>query len=138
MNGGVEDTMSKGLLIALALLAGPAAAQDAARGAELFAGHCAACHGAAAEGDGPMTAVLAVAPPDLTGLAAAEGGTFPMERVVRSVDGRSMILAHGGAMPLFGRILEGEGAVYDAADGTPVITKAAVLDIAAWLASRQD
>jgi hypothetical protein len=41
-------------------------------------------------------------------------------------------------MPLFGTILGGEPAVIDAADGTPVITKAAVVDIAAWLASIQD
>jgi mono/diheme cytochrome c family protein len=135
--------MRTGFLAALALvaapaLAGPAAAQDAERGAELYRGHCAACHGAAAEGDGPMTAVLGVAPPDLTALAAAEGGTFPMERVVRSVDGQTMILSHGGPMPLFGAILGGEPAVYDSADGTPVITKAAVLDIVAWLEAMQD
>lgn len=131
--------MRTGLLIALALGAAPAAAQDAVRGAELFLGHCAACHGAAAEGDGPMTTVLEVAPPDLTALAAAaEDGVFPMERVVRSIDGRTMILAHGGPMPLFGAILGGEPAVFDSADGTPVITKVAVLDIAAWLASIQD
>jgi mono/diheme cytochrome c family protein len=130
--------MRKMMVIGLALLAAPAAAQDAARGAELFRAHCAACHGTGAEGDGPMTQVLAVAPPDLTALAAAEAGEFPMERVVRSIDGRTMILSHGGAMPLFGAILGGEPAVFDAADGTPVITKAAVLDIAEWLAASQD
>ena len=130
--------MRTGLVIAIARLAAPAAAQDVARGAELFAGHCAACHGATAQGDGPMAAVLAVRPPDLTALAAGEGGAFPMERVVRSIDGRTMILSHGGPMPLFGSILGGEPAVIDSADGTPVITKAAVLDIAAWLAARQD
>jgi mono/diheme cytochrome c family protein len=126
------------MVIGLALLAAPAAAQDAGRGAELFRAHCAACHGIAAEGDGPMTEVLAVAPPDLTALAAAEAGAFPMERVVRSIDGRTMILSHGGAMPLFGTILGGEPAVFDAADGTPVITRVAVLDIAGWLAAIQD
>ena len=125
------------LLVTLALVAGPAAAGDPERGAELFRGHCAACHGAAAEGDGPMVEILEVAPPDLTALAAVEGGTFPLERVVRSIDGRTMILSHGGTMPLFGTILGGEAAVIDAADGTPVITKAAVIDIAAWLQAIQ-
>ncbi len=119
-------------------LAAPAAAQDAVRGAELFAGHCAACHGAGAAGDGPMAQILAVKPPPLTGLAAAEGGAFPMERIVRSIDGRTMILSHGGPMPLFGQLLGGEPAVIDAADGTPVITKAAVVDLAAWLLSIQE
>ena len=130
--------MRTGLLVMLALAAGPAAAQDPVRGAELFAGHCAACHGGAAEGDGPMGAVLEVQPPDLTALSAGEGGTFPLERVVRAIDGRTMILSHGGPMPLFGTMLGGEAAVIDAADGTPVITKAAVLDIAAWLEAMQD
>jgi mono/diheme cytochrome c family protein len=126
------------LLIGIACLAGPAAAQDPGRGAELFAGHCAACHGSGAEGAGPMADILRVAPPDLTRLAAAEGGTFPMERVVRAIDGRTMILSHGGPMPLFGQILGGAPAVIDAADGTPIITKAAVVDLAAWLAAIQD
>ena len=130
------------LVLVLGLAALPAAAQDmgadVARGVDLFAGHCAACHGAEARGDGPMGQILAVAPPDLTGLAAAEGGVFPTERVVRAIDGRTLILSHGGPMPLFGMILGGEPAVIDAADGTPVITKAAVVDIAAWLAAVQD
>jgi mono/diheme cytochrome c family protein len=126
------------LLIGIMSLAGPAAAQDPGRGAELFAGHCAACHGAEAEGAGPMADILRVVPPDLTALAAAEGGAFPMERVVRAIDGRTMILSHGGAMPLFGPILGGEPAVVDSADGTPIITKAAVVDLAAWLAAIQN
>lgn len=126
------------ILLALLTMAPPVAAQDVARGAELYRGHCAACHGPDAAGDGPMAAILAVAPPDLVGLAAAEDGTFPMERVVRAIDGRTLILSHGGPMPLFGMLLGGEPAVIDAADGTPIITKAAVVDIAAWLQSIQE
>jgi hypothetical protein len=56
----------------------------------------------------------------------------------RAIDGRTLILSHGGPMPLFGMILGGDPAVIDAADGTPVITKAAVVDIAAWLAAIQE
>ncbi len=130
--------MRIGLLVMIVLLAPPAVAQDVARGAELFAAHCAACHGPAAEGNGPMAEVLAVQPADLTALAAGNGGVFPMERAVRAIDGRTLLLSHGGPMPLFGTILGGDPAVIDAADGTPVITKAAVVDIAAWLAAIQD
>jgi mono/diheme cytochrome c family protein len=134
----MEEMMRTGFMIALTLAAAaPAAAQDVVRGAEYFRGYCAACHGAAASGDGPMVAVLDIPPPDLTTLAAAEGGTFPTERVVRGIDGRTVILSHGGAMPLFGMILGGDSAVIDAADGSPIITKEAVVDIAAWLASIQ-
>jgi mono/diheme cytochrome c family protein len=130
--------MRIGLLMVMGLLACPAAAQDVGHGAELFAANCAACHGAAAEGNGPMAEVLEVKPADLTALAAGNGGAFPMARAVRAIDGRTKLLSHGGPMPLFGAILGGEPAVIDAEDGTPIITKAAVVDIAAWLASIQD
>lgn len=119
------------------LAAAPAAAQDVARGAELFQGHCAACHGADAMGAGPMAAILEVSPPDLTTLASAGSGVFPTARVVRSIDGRDVILSHGGPMPLFGMLLKDESAVVDGEDGTPIITKQAVVDLATWLASIQ-
>jgi hypothetical protein len=38
---------------------------------------------------------------------------------IAAIDGRTMILSHGGPMPLFGTILGGEPAVIDSADGTP-------------------
>jgi mono/diheme cytochrome c family protein len=130
--------MRIGLLVVTGLLAAPAMAQDAVHGSELFAAHCAVCHGPAAEGNGPMAEVLEVRPADLTALAAGNDGVFPMERAVRAIDGRMKLLSHGGPMPLFGTILTGEPAVIDAGDGTPIITKAAVVDIAAWLATIQD
>jgi mono/diheme cytochrome c family protein len=119
------------------LIAAPAAAQDVQRGGELFQGHCAACHGADAQGAGPMTAILEVSPPDLTTLASVEGGAFPMSRIVRTIDGRDLILSHGGPMPLFGMLLRDDSAVVDGEDGTPIITKQSVVDIATWLASVQ-
>jgi len=115
-----------------------ALAEDPDRGASLFADHCAACHGTTAIGDGPMTAVLSVQPPDLTGLSAGNAGEFPLERVVRQIDGRDTVLAHGGPMPVFGTLLRGESGVIDAADGTPVFTPQPVVDIAAWLESIQN
>jgi mono/diheme cytochrome c family protein len=130
-------THPSALALAVILAAGAAAAQDAESGAVLFQDHCATCHGTAAEGNGPMTAVLSIAPPDLTVLAEANGGTFPLERVVRRVDGREEVLAHGGPMPVFGMILGGESGMVDAFDGTPVFTTRAVVDIAAWLQTVQ-
>jgi mono/diheme cytochrome c family protein len=125
------------LALAAILAAGAALAQDAESGAVLFRDHCATCHGLAAEGDGPMTGVLSVQPPDLTLLAQTEGGTFPLERVVRRIDGRDEVLAHGGPMPVYGMILGGESGMVDAFDGTPVFTTRAVVDIAVWLQTVQ-
>jgi mono/diheme cytochrome c family protein len=130
-------TRLSALGLAFILAAAPTLAQDAESGAVLFRDHCATCHGLAAEGGGPMTPVLSVRPPDLTVLAEAEGGTFPLERVVRRIDGRDEVLAHGGPMPIFGMILGGESGMVDAFDGTPVFTTRAVVDIAAWLQTVQ-
>jgi mono/diheme cytochrome c family protein len=111
----------------------PAIAQDAGRGAVLFADHCATCHGAKATGNGPMRAVLSVPPPDLTRLAQGNGGVFPTAQLVRRIDGRTEVLAHGGPMPLFGMLLDGPSGAILAPDGSEVVTTEAIVDIAAWL-----
>jgi mono/diheme cytochrome c family protein len=125
------------LAFAAALVATPALSQDVDAGAVLFRDHCATCHGVSARGDGPMTKILSVQPPDLTRLAAGEGGTYPLERVVRRIDGRDEVLAHGGPMPVYGMILGGESGMIDAFDGTPVFTTQSVVDLAVWLQSVQ-
>lgn len=124
------------MLLALAI-AQPAQSQDgsAEAGRALFALNCATCHGLGARGLGPMAEILAISPPDLTRLSA--GGSFPLADVVRRIDGRDMILSHGGPMPIFGHILEDRSAVVDDADGTPVFTSQTVLDIAAYLETVQ-
>lgn len=128
--------MPKWLAILL-LSAPPAAAQDIALGEATFLQACAGCHGEAADGDGPMTEVLTVPVPDLTRITARNGGAFPWLRVVHVVDGRSGLRAHGGPMPVFGSIFEGDTAVADAPDGTPVIMSARVLAVVAYLESLQ-
>ena len=132
-----RSMMALAAAVTVPMAAGSAAAQDTELGQALYRDHCATCHGMAAEGDGPMTVVLKVPPPDLTRLAAAEGGTFPLERVVRRIDGRDEVLAHGGPMPVYGMILGGESGLIDAFDGTPVFTTQSVVDIAAWLRTIQ-
>ena len=47
------------------------------RAALEFRAYCAQCHGLKGEGDGPVAGTLKVAPPDLTGMAQRNGGTFP-------------------------------------------------------------
>lgn len=133
--------MTRHLPIFAALLlcatAAAGAEHDPERGAILFRQNCATCHGLSAVGDGPMTAVLNILPPDLTGLSEANAGSFPLPYVARRIDGRDTLLAHGGDMPVFGFILADESAVVDEVDGTPIFTSQAVVDIAAWLATIQ-
>lgn len=124
------------IALAMALLPAAGLAADEGVGRDLFLANCAPCHGAGARGDGPMSAILSVAPADLTQLT--EDGTFPLADVVRRIDGRDMLLAHGGPMPIFAYILEDRSAVVEDPDGTPIFTSQAVLDIAAFLATLQE
>lgn len=65
--------------------------------------YCATCHGRDARGDGPLASALRRRPPDLTRLAAANGGTFPTDLVARVIDGRRPLRGHGGGeMPVWG------------------------------------
>jgi len=121
-----------------ALTALPAAAQDVRAGAEIYRSHCATCHGVDAQGDGPMAEILAVDTPGLTGLAAANDGEFPLLRVMRQVDGRDPMLAHGGVMPLFGDYFAGNTVAVQGPGGQPILTSQPIADLAAWLASIQD
>ena len=84
-----------------------AKAQDAQPGAGEFQAWCSRCHGSDGKGDGPIAKDLETAPPDLTQLAADNGGSFPDERVKRSIDGRSTEAGHGSRqMPVWGNWFE--------------------------------
>ncbi|MCB1916946.1 MAG: hypothetical protein KDG52_14670 [Rhodocyclaceae bacterium] len=71
-----------------------------------FEGRCAVCHGLQGRGDGPFAALLLRPPADLTRLAIANGGSFPAQRVRRTIDGREAVASHGPReMPIWGREL---------------------------------
>ena len=77
--------------------------REAASGAALYQTSCAGCHGANARGNGPITPVIGVRPPDLTQIAARRGGAFPELEVFRIIDGQADLSAHGPRhMPVWG------------------------------------
>lgn len=119
------------------LVASQSAAADLELGRTTFAGACAACHGAEAKGDGPMAELISMPVPDLTRIAARNGGDFPWLKVVHLIDGRTGLRGHGGPMPLFGALFADDAAAADAPDGTPVITSARVLALTDYLAAIQ-
>lgn len=126
------------LSLAFALSASVASADgDAATGEALYDRYCAACHGAEATGHGPMRAVLTVQPSDLTALSAGNDGVFPMERVVKRIDGRDPLVAHGSQMPVYGDFFDGDGASLRTESGQPVITSTPVADLVAYLQNLQ-
>ncbi|SFC89794.1 c-type cytochrome [Tropicimonas isoalkanivorans] len=124
------------LCAALQPATGLAGSEDA--GQAVFAEACASCHGANAKGNGPHAAMLSVPVPDLTSFARRNDGDFDRARVVRLIDGREGLAAHGGPMPMFGGLLTGPSVVIDGPGGSPVTTTAPILAIVDWLASVQE
>ena len=122
---------------ALAASALPALAQDAEKGAQLYRAHCATCHGIEATGQGPMAGALVIKPADLSTLAARNGGEFPVERVIKRIDGRDPLVSHGSPMPVFGRFFEGRDVTVKTPDGQPVMTSRPVADLLAYLETLQ-
>ncbi|HEU4620227.1 MAG TPA: cytochrome c [Gammaproteobacteria bacterium] len=75
-------------------------------GAALYANHCAACHGAQGEGDGPVAAALKVGVPNLRNLSLRNNGEFAADAVRAYIDGRNLPAAHGDRlMPVWGNEL---------------------------------
>jgi mono/diheme cytochrome c family protein len=107
MRTGIEQVkLRASMTISIVLLAGCSAANPpppAADGAELFARHCASCHGVRGEGDGPVAAVMQVAVPNLRTLSQRNDGTFPADSVAQFIDGRDLPQSHGDRyMPVWG------------------------------------
>ena len=83
-----------------------AAEPDSFSGSLSFELYCASCHGRSGHGDGPAAPSLRTAPGDLTLLSRRNGGAFPRERVMASIDGSSGTAAHGSLdMPVWGPTL---------------------------------
>ncbi|MEL6585528.1 MAG: cytochrome c [Pseudomonadota bacterium] len=116
------------LLLTLAACNGGVPTEDdisAERGAALFATNCAACHGADARGDSA---------PGLTGLSAANGGTFPRNAVMAQIDGLGQ---HGRTMPEFGAADLGDTVIVEH-DGLGTPVPADLLALATYLEQVQE
>lgn len=124
------------LTAAAALLATAATAEEI--GKTEFMNACASCHGPDAAGDGPMAAELTTAPPPLTGLAKANGGTFPMDRVIRIIDGRDQVRAHGSDMPVWGAVFKAPLAGEISNQGAEMAVRGRILSLAYYLESIQE
>lgn len=131
----------KKLITALILVlpqAGFAQDADAEAGAMLYADHCAVCHGADADGKGPLAPALLLQPPNLRTLTTRHGGVFPMERVVTRIDGRDPLVAHGSPMPVYGEFFEGDDTAMKTASGQPMMMSGPVANLVAYLQGLQE
>lgn len=111
--GGVATAFVLVLFVSIPFFAAPpghggrndvaARREGAARGRVTYQVYCRSCHGDHGRGDGKAASVVKPPPSDLTGLARANGGEFPRERVFQIIDGREEVAAHGPrAMPVWG------------------------------------
>ncbi len=101
MNAGIRNH----LLLAVALSACAAAQAQgtpADAGKREYDSNCANCHGVDGKGHGPYNEFLQRSAPDLTKLAARNGGVFPLSRVYEVIEGAGA--AHGSRdMPIWGQ-----------------------------------
>jgi mono/diheme cytochrome c family protein len=97
------------VVMMLALTARTAAAQS---GKQDYEAYCAECHGYGGKGNGPSVQLIPMNPPpsDLTQLAKKNGGKFPFDEVVDTIDGRKNIPSHERfQMPFLGTTLQKRG-----------------------------
>lgn len=123
--------------LAAGVVAGPTVAQDSEVGQALYLEHCAACHGLDLDGKGPMAGVMIIKPADLGTLQARYDGVFPLERVIKRIDGRDPLVAHGSPMPVYGHFFEGGAAAMKTQSGQPIMTSRAIADLVLYLQGAQ-
>ena len=124
------------ILFAVASAVG-AQAQEGLGEAEYMAA-CAGCHGATAEGNGPLAAFLTVDVPRLTRLAADNGGVFPVTETLRIIDGRAMIKGHGGPMPIWGDRFTADARALGGPVDPAMIARGRILSLVYYLEEIQD
>lgn len=99
---------------------------------------CASCHGIAGQGNGPLAEYLTVEVPDLTQIASANDGDFPMGAVLRIIDGRDDVRAHGSDMPVWGSRYMMEMPPSTGEFTAELLTRGRILALAAHLEAIQE
>lgn len=107
-------------------------------GSQEFVEACASCHGIAGHGDGPLAAYMSVEVPDLTQIAITNDGVFPMAEVIRIIDGRSDVRAHGSTMPVWGTRYAVELMPDEDSNGTELLVRGRILALAQHLEAIQE
>lgn len=61
-------------------------------------------------------------------------GVFPLDRVIRRIDGRDPLVSHGSEMPVYGDFFNQGGRVsLETEDGETIETSGVVADLVAYL-----
>lgn len=113
------------------------ATQEFAPGRDEYLVACAACHGEAGDGKGEISALFKDRVPDVTGIAERNDGVFPLQDVIKVIDGRAVIRGHGNPMPVFGDRFRADvsgDAIFEA----EALARRRVLELALYLQSIQE
>ena len=92
-----------GILLGTTVLRMAALADEIANGRTYFLRYCASCHGVEADGHGYVAPALAHPSGDLRRLGEGNDTAILADRLVRAIDGRKVVTAHGEReMPVWG------------------------------------
>jgi len=123
---------------ALGLVACVATTPPPTVGRVLYEDFCATCHGASGKGDGTLAGDWSQPPADLTRIAERNGGTFPLAKVMSTIDGYSRRKMHGSTMPEMGQVFQDAPMVLvDTGDGIETPVPKPLMDLADYLRSIQ-
>src|SRR5206468_3826353 len=101
-------------------------------GREMYASHCAVCHGLNGRGNGPAAAELKTLPADLTALAKTNNGQFPYGEVEAVLRNEIANPAHGTqTTPVWC------AAFFDASSGGFSIVTSRIAELSRYLESIQ-
>ncbi|MGC2857343.1 c-type cytochrome [Novispirillum sp. DQ9] len=136
MTTGVASALAAAFLLGLAV---PALAEEEIIGSDEFRRSCTACHGVGGRGDGPAAMVFTTKIPDLTTLAARNDGQFPFRDLMRIIDGRADIAAHGNRqMPVWGdRFMAEVGGPSSAPEANEAMVRGRMLEVVNYVAAIQ-
>lgn len=112
-------------------------AQDSVTGQYEYMNFCAACHGEAADGKGPLVTFFKEPVPNLTLLAQNNDGVFPFLETMMIIDGRSGLRGHGGVMPVWGDTFEAEAVDQAGVYGAETIARGRLVSLVEYLATVQ-
>lgn len=102
-------------------------------GRAFYGENCAGCHGDDGRGGGPAAAGLARPVPDLTRIAARNGGVFDRNEVMSTIDGYYRRSDPNHPMPEFGAAMEGRLIMVETDPGVFTPTPEALVGLADFL-----
>ncbi|MDH3264167.1 MAG: cytochrome c [Paracoccaceae bacterium] len=129
-------TAAMAALMAVPLALSGCAPRPAEVGRAFYAANCAACHGEDGRG-GALALDLPAPVPDLTTIAARNGGVFDRNAVMSVIDGYYRRGDPNHPMPEFGATMEGRVVMVETAPGVFTPTPEVLVGLADYLASLQ-